>query len=226
MTIKHTLLTLALLLALPLSAQAEDGFPSSQFGYQGWYRPEVTCPAAQAPTPTPLAPSATTHPASPTQTARPATSAAPTATKPIAVSTAQPSTGDDYTTASAQAQEEILLNLLNQERISRGLTPLTLDPALTRLARIKSNDMKANHYFAHESPTHGRVKDMLTRFGYAYVSAGENIAHHATAQKSHAAFMSSAAHRQNILNSAWKKVGIGVVYDSQGYVYVTQIFVR
>ena len=38
--------------------------------------------------------------------------------------------------------------------------------------------------------------------------------------------MSSAGHRQSILGSQWTKVGIGVCYDSQGYVYVTQLFVR
>ena len=38
--------------------------------------------------------------------------------------------------------------------------------------------------------------------------------------------MSSDGHRRNILSSAWQKVGLGIVYDANGYVYVTQIFVR
>ena len=38
--------------------------------------------------------------------------------------------------------------------------------------------------------------------------------------------MSSTGHRTNILGSQWTKVGIGVCSDSQGYVYVTQLFVR
>lgn len=119
-----------------------------------------------------------------------------------------------------------MLNLLNQERILQGLAPLTLDPALSQIARVKSKDMKTNRYFAHESPTYGRVSDMLRHFGYSFTSAGENIAHHATTEKAHAAFMSSDGHRRNILSSAWQKVGIGIVYDDNGYVYATQIFVR
>lgn len=134
--------------------------------------------------------------------------------------------GDDYTTPSSQVQEEILLNLLNQERIAQGLSPLTLDAELSRIARIKSADMRDNHYFAHESPTYGHVSNMLKTFGYSFSGAGENIAHHATTEKAHAAFMSSDGHRRNILSSAWQKVGLGIVYDANGYVYVTQIFVR
>lgn len=133
---------------------------------------------------------------------------------------------DDYTTDSIGAQEQKVLNLINSERTAQGLSPLTLDATLSNLARLKSQDMRDNNYFAHESPTYGRVADMLKQFGYSFSAAGENIAHHANVDKAHAAFMSSDGHRRNILSSAWTKVGIGVCYDRNGYVYVTQIFVR
>lgn len=194
------------------SLSAAENFPTSQFDHNGWYLPNGTfCPAQDAvATPCPTEPAAQ-----------------PTATPASApVKTSAPSTGDDYTTPSSQVQEEILLNLLNQERIAQGLSPLTLDAELSRIARIKSADMRDNHYFAHESPTYGHVSDMLKAFGYSFSGAGENIAHHATTEKAHAAFMSSDGHRRNILSSAWQKVGLGIVYDANGYVYVTQIFVR
>ena len=107
-----------------------------------------------------------------------------------------------------------------------GLPALTLDAELSRLARLKCEDMRNKKYFAHESPTYGNAAAMLTRFGYAFRGVGENIAHHATVEKAHAAFMSSTGHRGNILGSQWTKVGIGVCQDSQGFVYVTQLFVR
>lgn len=144
--------------------------------------------------------------------------------KPVATRT--PSMDDDYNTNSVSAQEQIAFNLLNQDRNANGLASLALDPALCELARIKSNDMRDNRYFAHESPTYGNVSSMLKMFGYSFSAAGENIAHHATVEKAQAAFMSSTGHRRNILSSSWSKVGIGVSYDAQGYVYVTQIFVR
>ena len=118
-----------------------------------------------------------------------------------------------------------MANLLNQDRKNNGRATLTLDAELSRIARIKSADMRDNRYFAHESPTYGDVRAMLRRFGYPFSAAGENIAHHANVDKAQAAFMTSAGHRQNILGT-WTKVGIGIVEDAQGYIYATQIFAK
>ena len=82
-----------------------------------------------------------------------------------------------YTTASLSVQEQTAGNLLNSDRARYGLAPLVIDPELCRIARIKSQDMRDNQYFAHTSPTYGDVRSMLRRFGYAYSAAGENIAH-------------------------------------------------
>ncbi len=156
----------------------------------------------------------------PTATPQPETSK-----KPI-VATPTPSTDEDYTTGYVGTQEEIAFLLLNQDRKANGKAPLTLDPALCAIARLKSSDMKTNRYFAHNSPTYGSPSQMLKSLGYTFQAVGENIAHHATVEKSQAAFMSSDGHRKNILSSSWTKVGIGVVTDAQGFVYVTQLFVR
>ena len=145
--------------------------------------------------------------------------------KPVKTPT-PPSTDDDYTTPSISVQEENAFLLLNQDRIANGRSALVLDPALCEIARQKSRDMFENNYFAHTSPTYGSAAQMLKHFGYAFTSVGENIAHHATVEKSQAAFMSSDGHRRNILGTQWSKVGIGVWKDDQGFVYVTQLFVR
>ena len=232
-------LALMTVMALFLASTALAEAPTSQFGFKGWpYRQPTNC----EPVPTKECGDATETPETGVQrpddalpTAAPATNApatptaaptrAPEATRKPTVTQA-PSTEDDYTTQSVSAQEQMMFNLLNLDRNNNGLPSLTLDPTLCGIARVKSCDMRDNNYFAHESPTYGRVKDMLTRFGYAFNGAGENIAHHATVEKAEAAFMSSAGHRQNILSSAWTKVGIGICLDRNGYVYVTQIFVR
>ena len=131
-----------------------------------------------------------------------------------------------YTTASLSAQEQTAGNLLNSDRARYNLSPLVIDPELCRIARIKSEDMRDNQYFAHTSPTYGDVRSMLSQFGYAYTAAGENIAHHATVEKAQAAFLSSPGHRKNIMSSAYTKVGVGVAVDQKGFVYLTQIFAR
>lgn len=228
------LMTLGVL--LPVCAATAEA-PSSQFGFTGWPYRQSTVHAPGA-TREPLGPTAAPEtgndrPENAPSTAAPATSlpGRPTAA-PTSAPTARPTATrapvieGDYTTQSASAQEQMMMNLLNQDRNRYGLPSLTLDPTLSSIARIKSNDMRDNNYFAHESPTYGRAKDMLKAFGYAFTGAGENIAHHATVEKAHAAFMSSSGHRQNILSSVWTKVGIGICYDRNGYVYVTEIFVR
>jgi len=233
---KLTAFALSLSLLSGSSALAYGKAPASQFGFKGWpYRQNSGCYTAPAATPT-AAPTAaptsepTIEPTS-TPTAEPTIqpTAAPTkrpaaTKKPVA--TNPPSNGDDYTTPSISAQEENAFILLNQDRIANGLSPLTLDPALCSIARAKSRDMNDKNYFSHTSPTYGSASQMLRHFGYSFTSVGENIAHHATVEKSQAAFMSSAGHRRNILGSQWSKVGIGIWKDSQGFVYVTQLFVR
>ena len=131
-----------------------------------------------------------------------------------------------YTTASLSAQEHTARNLMNSDRASYGLPALVLDPELCRIARIKSEDMRDNQYFAHTSPTYGDVRDMLSHFGYRFAGAGENIAHHATIEKCQAAFLSSPGHRSNIMSRAYTKFGVGVAVDQNGHVYLTQIFAR
>jgi len=131
-----------------------------------------------------------------------------------------------YTTASLSVQEQMAGNLLNSDRMRYSLAPLIIDPALCAIARIKSEDMRDNHYFSHTSPQYGDVRKMLNQFGYDYEAAGENIAHHATIEKAQAAFLSSPGHRRNILHTGYTKVGVGAAKDQNGHVYLTQIFVR
>lgn len=241
---RTALLVLTALLATEGIAFAEA--PASQFGFQGWpYRNESVCnsptstpapttsptvDATQAPTvttspdenddfsdeSTTLPPSATTQPTTtPTQV--------PTAT---AVPTRVPSMDEDYTTDALSMQEQNAWNLLNADRAANGLSALPMDAELSAIARKKSEDMRDQGYFSHTSPTYGKPADMLTTFGYAFTSVGENIAHHATVEKAQAAFLSSSGHRQNMMSSSWTKVGIGVCFDANGFVYVTQLFVR
>ena len=183
-----------------------------------------TATSTPKPTVTP-APTATPTP-EPTLTPTPTATPTPEPTPTPAPTEVPPFTDEDYTTGSITAQEENAFLLLNQDRAANGRSALELDPALCDLARLKSRDMYLNNYFSHTSPTYGSAAQMLSAYGYAFTSVGENIAHHATVEKAQAAFMSSSGHRKNILGSQWTKVGIGVWEDSQGFVYVTQLFVR
>ena len=190
--------------------------------------PTVTPVPTEVPTPEPTVTPAPTEVPTPEPTVTPAPTKVPTPEPTVTPSETEvpPFTDEDYTTGSITAQEENAFLLLNQDRAANGRSALELDPALCDLARLKSRDMYLNNYFSHTSPTYGSAAQMLSTYGYSFTSVGENIAHHATVEKAQAAFMSSSGHRQNILGSQWTKVGIGVWEDSQGFVYVTQLFVR
>ena len=119
--------------------------------------------------------------------------------------------------------EREVVRLVNVERTKAGLKELTYDWELSRVARIKSQDMKDNKYFSHTSPTYGSPFDMMKSFGIRYRSAGENIARgQATPQAVVNAWMNSSGHRANILNSSFTHIGVGYVADGK---YWTQMFI-
>lgn len=122
------------------------------------------------------------------------------------------------------AYEQEVIRLVNEIRVQNGLKPLTYDWELSRVARIKSQDMKDNRYFAHNSPVYGTPFQMMKNFGISYRSAGENIAKgYATPQAVVNAWMNSSGHRANILNGNFTHIGVGYVAGGN---YWTQMFIR
>lgn len=121
------------------------------------------------------------------------------------------------------AYEQEVVRLVNAERAKNGLSSLTHNWELSRVARYKSQDMKDNGYFSHQSPTYGSPFQMMKSFGISYRTAGENIAKgQATPQAVVNAWMNSAGHRANILNSSFTEIGVGYVASGR---YWTQMFV-
>ena len=119
--------------------------------------------------------------------------------------------------------EQEVIRLVNIERAKYGLPALTEDWELSRVARYKSQDMKDKKYFSHTSPTYGSPFDMMRSFGLSYRTAGENIAMgQRTPQQGVNAWMNSSGHRANILNSSYKKIGVGYVASGN---YWTQMFI-
>ena len=127
------------------------------------------------------------------------------------------------TDSSVTAYEQEVIRLVNEIRAQNGLKALTYDWELGRVARYKSQDMKDNRYFSHTSPVYGSPFQMMKSFGISYRSAGENIAKgQATPQAVVNAWMNSAGHRANILNSSFTHIGVGYVADGK---YWTQMFI-
>lgn len=112
---------------------------------------------------------------------------------------------------SADIQRDVLV-LLNEERTSLGLRPLTLNQSLTNSAFAKAEDMLINNYFAHESLDGRMPWDWVSRKDYPYLYIGENLGmNFASADSVHRALMNSPSHKKNILNEKYTDVGVIVV---------------
>lgn len=120
-----------------------------------------------------------------------------------------PDTGKANSTGLTTDEKE-MLSLINEARAQNNVSPLSADIELTKVARIKAQDMIDNNYFSHNSPTYGSPFDMMKQFGIQYVKAGENIAGNQTVQKAHNALMNSPGHRKNILSPDYTHIGLGI----------------
>lgn len=123
--------------------------------------------------------------------------------------------------------EEKVVELVNIERAKVGLSPLRHNPDLARVARVKSEDMRDNNYFSHNSPTYGTPFDMMRHFNISYRTAGENIAAGQTSPEQVVrSWMNSPGHRANILNSNYEEIGVGFAQGGSYRYYWTQLFRR
>ena len=139
--------------------------------------------------------------------------------------TVKPGNSETETVSSVNSMEKQVASLTNSKRKASGLGNLTLDSQLSKLARMKAEDMAKKGYFSHTSPTYGSAFDMMKKYGVSYRTAGENIA---KGQKTPEAvmngWMNSSGHRANILSSAYTHIGVGYAKDSKGNTYWVQIF--
>ncbi|MFH8342063.1 sigma-70 family RNA polymerase sigma factor [Streptomyces sp. AM6-12] len=130
------------------------------------------------------------------------------------------------TTAPAPAGDTVsqVIALVNQQRASAGCSPLTEDPQLQQAAQAHSDDMAARHFFDHVNPDGADPGQRITAAGYRWSTYGENIA---MGQQTPAsvmdAWMNSPGHRANILNCAFKNIGVGV-HKGTGGPWWTQDF--
>lgn len=116
----------------------------------------------------------------------------------------------DFTTAYE------ILDIVNKERAAAGLSALTMDKDLLEAAMFRGAEITG--CFDHTRP------NGTSCFTISSKSYGENIAYgqrNATAVMT--AWMGSEGHRNNILRSGYKSIGIGVVV-SGGRMHYVQLF--
>jgi uncharacterized protein YkwD len=134
--------------------------------------------------------------------------------------------------------EKMMLAEVNAERTQKGLRPLTWDNDAAEVARAHSAEMRDKGYFAHESPTKslelpvdrykaamGKTPRLIAENVYRAWGDGDFLTESAV-KKGHTALMKSPGHRSNILEPNVTQIGIGIVSNAQGHLWLTQVFVR
>jgi uncharacterized protein YkwD len=118
----------------------------------------------------------------------------------------------------------------NLMRTRNGLAPLVWDGDICRMARIHSESMSRQGYFAHVTPEGLRLRDRAREVGIlSYVVLGENIAYNQGYDDPGAfaveRWMASEKHRANILSPEFRAMAIGSFVAPDGSVYLTQTFI-
>ena len=125
------------------------------------------------------------------------------------------------------ADETGLATDINQQRVANGDAPLTVDPELTAIARARSQDQVAQHYFSHTNPEGQTVFDLLDKANIPWTDAGENLADSQGVDPVQAAidgFSKSAAHRANMLSPNFTRVGVGAAESADGTTILSVVF--
>jgi uncharacterized protein YkwD len=153
------------------------------------------------------------------QEARLITSVRPVAVRPIPATPVEP---NDI--------EKRAFDQTNLMRVKNGLPPFAWDADVCRMARIHSESMSRNGYFAHVTPDGLRLRDRARAAGILQFSVlGENIAlsqgYDDPGVFAVEQWMQSTKHRANILSPEFRAMAIGSFVGPDGSIYLTQTFI-
>lgn len=184
--------------------------------------PSVSPSSSPSPSPSSASPSPSVT-ASPSPSASASRKAAPPEKRPSPPAPSSEPAPPPEAPAAPSATEEVIA-LVNTERAKEGCGPVSGDGLLAKAASRHSADMAARDYFSHTSPDGTDPGARITAAGYRWSTYGENIAKgQRTASAVMESWMNSEGHRANILNCAFKEIGVGKEDSSDGPVW-TQNF--
>ena len=120
--------------------------------------------------------------------------------------------------AGADAGDEArLLSLTNQLRSSKGLSPLTIDAQLTRVAQAWASTLSGRGVISHNSSLPSQVT--------GWKVLGENVGVGGTVDAIHQGFLASPTHHENLVDPAFTRVGFGIVRPD-ARIFVVEVFMR
>lgn len=119
-----------------------------------------------------------------------------------------------------------MVELVNQERTKRGLQAVTLSPTLCKIADEYACEMIIKGFFDHTSPDGQGPGQRAINAGYMFLAIGENLAGGQNSPEwAMKEWMNSReGHRENILATQWREIGVAVRLGGIHGVYWVQEF--
>ena len=116
-----------------------------------------------------------------------------------------------------EAMRKDIALAINEIRLSKKLSEVELKSDICRVAQIKAEEMLAEQYYVHKSPVHGMPDEMMRKFNLDFTVSGENIAwsgvFRSTVQEVVEGWLDFKADKDNLLNPAFTRVGVGYAED-------------
>ncbi|WP_030962059.1 CAP domain-containing protein [Streptomyces sp. NRRL S-378] len=184
---------------------------------------DATATASASASPTPDASASASASATPTDPATAQDAETKSESSPATKPTRKPAPTTGGGTVNGDAESAVLA-LVNKERAAAGCGPVTSNAKLSAAARGYSDTMARAGVMSHTGPDGSTMTSRVEAAGYKWSNLGENIARgQADADAVMKAWMNSSGHRANILNCAFKEIGIGV-HKGDGGPWWTQNF--
>ena len=195
---------------------------------------ETILPSSATPSPSPSVTSATPVSKAPTKAAtKPATPSKRRTTAPAD----QPKPKKAPATSGSILDQ--VLDHINAARGDEGLAALSLDSSLSKAAALHNQRMIDGCGLNHQCSGEGGIGDRFSAQGVQWRSAGENIgfgfagaadseivkAANGLCDSMLAEVPPADGHRKNLLSKDFKRIGLSVVRESGGKVWLTQDFV-
>ena len=141
------------------------------------------------------------------------------------ITTASSAAGNANTGSYSAIVNEII-RLTNEARADYGVGQLAHDTTLDALATVRAQE--ASEYWSHTRPDGTAFETIFSQYDLHYFSMGENLHMNSLlgAQPAFDAWMASPGHYENVVRSAFTRIGVGVYHGQDGAYYYCQLFVQ
>ena len=132
---------------------------------------------------------------------------------------------------------QALLGQINAWRMADGKSPLTMTSGLVASAHKHNLVMSAGCGMAHQCAGEASLGSRISAEGISWRAVGENIAWHSSVPSSgvlaaakglnesmHNETPPDDGHRRNMLSDTYHRIGIDVIRDADGKVWLTEDF--